>query len=259
MTDSLIHYDDKHISTVQLQMIDTRDTHIPSFIRPVYYHTRGHAITARVISGWVGSDWVSCRCRLERCMWLLKLMDLRETGRLSWGWNCGPSYVGLPKELQVIRLLLDQQSKAEFEWMSYSNLRLQVCIPSEFLVNPNIRHVKRRRGIVNIIGGGHDECFGIQGLDQLLRRVHHLHQPPYLAPHFYVSALSPSIIFGPLHLSPTILHADAIDVLDDDNSDDHDGGDKEEEQLGLQLERRRNPSRNQQPPRCGTHSARRHR
>ncbi|MBA0828162.1 hypothetical protein Goarm_012875 [Gossypium armourianum] len=52
------------------------------------------------------------------------------------------SYVGLLEELEDIRLLLDQQSEAEFEWTSYSDLRIRECIPFEFLVNPNIWHVK---------------------------------------------------------------------------------------------------------------------
>ncbi|MBA0566714.1 hypothetical protein Golob_011507 [Gossypium lobatum] len=29
-----------------------------------------------------------------------------------------------------------------FKWMLYSNPRIQECIPSKFLVNPNIWHVK---------------------------------------------------------------------------------------------------------------------
>ncbi|KAA3483776.1 serine/threonine-protein phosphatase 7 long form-like protein isoform X3 [Gossypium australe] len=53
-----------------------------------------------------------------------------------------PSYVGLPDELQDIRLLLDQRSKAEFEWTSYSDPGIQECISFEFLVNSNIWHVK---------------------------------------------------------------------------------------------------------------------
>ncbi|KAK5811439.1 hypothetical protein PVK06_026770 [Gossypium arboreum] len=32
----------------------------------VYYHSGGRAITAWVIGGWIGSDWVSSRSRLER-------------------------------------------------------------------------------------------------------------------------------------------------------------------------------------------------
>ncbi|KAK5844614.1 hypothetical protein PVK06_000754 [Gossypium arboreum] len=57
-------------------------------------------------------------------------------------WNHEPSYVGLLEELQNIRLLLDQRLKVDFEWTSYFYLRIQKCILSEFLMNPNIWHVK---------------------------------------------------------------------------------------------------------------------
>ncbi|MBA0879270.1 hypothetical protein Goshw_014983 [Gossypium schwendimanii] len=39
-------------------------------------------------------------------------------------------------------ITLDQQLEADFEWTSYSDLRIRECIPFEFLVNPNIWHVK---------------------------------------------------------------------------------------------------------------------
>ncbi|KAK5794413.1 hypothetical protein PVK06_035638 [Gossypium arboreum] len=91
--------------------METRDTHILSFKRQVYNHTLGLVVTGRVIGGWIGSDWVNCRCRLESCMqvnvrqgsrhdfwcsgiyelvenkfqWLLQLMDFREEGRLNEG------------------------------------------------------------------------------------------------------------------------------------------------------------------------------
>ncbi|KAG8485560.1 hypothetical protein CXB51_018921 [Gossypium anomalum] len=48
--------------------MEIRDTHILSSMWRVYYHTRGHKVTARVIDGWIGNDWVSCHSQLERCM-----------------------------------------------------------------------------------------------------------------------------------------------------------------------------------------------
>ncbi|MBA0795795.1 hypothetical protein Gohar_006630 [Gossypium harknessii] len=45
--------------------------------------------------------------------WYLKLVDFREVGELSWGWNHGLSYVGLLDDLRDIQLLLDQQLEAE--------------------------------------------------------------------------------------------------------------------------------------------------
>ncbi|MBA0707762.1 hypothetical protein Golax_019780, partial [Gossypium laxum] len=56
------------------------------------------------------------------------------------GWNNDKSHVGIPNELEDIRLLLDQRSKVEFEWMSYSDLKFQECIPTKFLANHNIWH-----------------------------------------------------------------------------------------------------------------------
>ncbi|MFQ6625945.1 hypothetical protein Gotur_005671, partial [Gossypium turneri] len=45
--------------------------------------------------------------------WYLKVVDFREVGELSWGWNHGLSYVGLLDDLRDIQLLLDQQLEAE--------------------------------------------------------------------------------------------------------------------------------------------------
>ncbi|MBA0678441.1 hypothetical protein Goari_019787, partial [Gossypium aridum] len=55
-------------------------------------------------------------------------------------WNNDKSHVGIPNELEDIRLLLDQRSKAEFEWISFSDLKFQECIPTKFLANHNIWH-----------------------------------------------------------------------------------------------------------------------
>ncbi|KAK5839924.1 hypothetical protein PVK06_008780 [Gossypium arboreum] len=61
---------------------------------------------------------------------------------LLTSWNQGLSYVELPNKLRDIQLLLDQRSKEEFEWTPYFDPTIQECILSEFLVNPNIWHVK---------------------------------------------------------------------------------------------------------------------
>ncbi|MBA0671737.1 hypothetical protein Goklo_029126 [Gossypium klotzschianum] len=46
-------------------------------------------------------------------------------------WNHELSYVGLSEELEDFSLLLDQQSKAKFEWMSYADIDIIYCILSE--------------------------------------------------------------------------------------------------------------------------------
>ncbi|KAH1056103.1 hypothetical protein J1N35_034168 [Gossypium stocksii] len=50
--------------------------------------------------------------------------------------------MGILNKLEDMQLLLDQQSKPEFGWMSYSDPRIQEYIPIEFLINHNIRNVK---------------------------------------------------------------------------------------------------------------------
>ncbi|MFQ6627151.1 hypothetical protein Gotur_005798, partial [Gossypium turneri] len=61
---------------------------------------------------------------LVHLRWLLKLVDFRATGELSWGsvvlatlyremWNHPASYAGLPSCLEDIQLLLDQKSEAQ--------------------------------------------------------------------------------------------------------------------------------------------------
>ncbi|MBA0778240.1 hypothetical protein Gotri_006131 [Gossypium trilobum] len=49
-------------------------------------------------------------------------------------WNYGSSYARLMKELRDIQLLLNHRSEAK-------DLTIRECIPSEFLVNPNIWYV----------------------------------------------------------------------------------------------------------------------
>ncbi|KAK5775166.1 hypothetical protein PVK06_043035 [Gossypium arboreum] len=58
------------------------------------------------------------------------------------GWNHSASYVGIPTSLEDIRLLLDQRSKAQFQWTPYEDLTTRAVIPDEFFQNPNIWHVK---------------------------------------------------------------------------------------------------------------------
>ncbi|KAG8492204.1 hypothetical protein CXB51_009868 [Gossypium anomalum] len=52
------------------------------------------------------------------------------------------SYVGIPTALEDIRLLLDQQSEAQFQWISYEDFTIRAVIPDEFFQNLNIWHVK---------------------------------------------------------------------------------------------------------------------
>ncbi|MBA0625223.1 hypothetical protein Godav_010449 [Gossypium davidsonii] len=52
------------------------------------------------------------------------------------------SYVGIPTALEDIRLLLDQWSKAHFQWTPYDDPAIGVVISNEFFQNPNIWHIK---------------------------------------------------------------------------------------------------------------------
>ncbi|MBA0785097.1 hypothetical protein Gotri_000168, partial [Gossypium trilobum] len=105
---------------------------------------------------------------LVHLIWLLKLIDFRVAGELSWGsavlatlyremcgatrpnkakiggclWNHPVSYVGLPSCLEDIRLLLDQKSEAQFEWTTYEDPAIRAVIPDEYFQNPNAWHVK---------------------------------------------------------------------------------------------------------------------
>ncbi|MFQ6630513.1 hypothetical protein Gotur_008490 [Gossypium turneri] len=102
---------------------------------------------------------------LVHLRWLLKLVDFRRAGELSWRltvlatfvrgdvssdetrknqdwWNHTPSHVGLPTEFEDILLLLDQQLEADFEWEPYEDPTIRVVIPDDFFVNSNAWHVK---------------------------------------------------------------------------------------------------------------------
>ncbi|MFQ6634315.1 hypothetical protein Gotur_010701 [Gossypium turneri] len=52
------------------------------------------------------------------------------------------SYARLPTSLKDIRLLLDQQSKAQFQWTSYEDPAIRAVIPDEYFQNPNAWQVK---------------------------------------------------------------------------------------------------------------------
>ncbi|KAG8482226.1 hypothetical protein CXB51_026956 [Gossypium anomalum] len=112
---------------------------------------------------------------LVHLRWLLKLVDFRATGELSWGfavlatlykemcgamrpnkakiggclsllqswarWNHSTSYVGIPTSLEDMRLVLNQRSEAQFQWTPYEDLAIRAVISDEFLQNPNTWHV----------------------------------------------------------------------------------------------------------------------
>ncbi|KAG8473372.1 hypothetical protein CXB51_035478 [Gossypium anomalum] len=113
---------------------------------------------------------------LVHLRWMLKLIDFKAAGELSWGsvvlatlykemcgatrpnkakiggclsllqsstqWNHSVSYVGIPTSLEDIRLLLNQRSKAEFQWTPYEDPVIRAVIQDEFFQNPNVWHVK---------------------------------------------------------------------------------------------------------------------
>ncbi|KAG8485522.1 hypothetical protein CXB51_019052 [Gossypium anomalum] len=57
-------------------------------------------------------------------------------------WNHSASYARLPTCLEDIRLLLEQQSEAQFQWTPYEDPAIRAVIPDEYLQNPNAWHVK---------------------------------------------------------------------------------------------------------------------
>ncbi|KAH1031346.1 hypothetical protein J1N35_043520 [Gossypium stocksii] len=48
----------------------------------------------------------------------------------------------MPISLENIRLLFDQRSEAQFQWIPYEDQTIRAVIPDEFFQNPNIWHVK---------------------------------------------------------------------------------------------------------------------
>ncbi|MFQ6665705.1 hypothetical protein Gotur_032332, partial [Gossypium turneri] len=152
------------------------------------------AYILQIIGGYLMPDLSR---NLVHLRWLLKLVDFRAAGELSWGsavlatlylemcgatlpnkvkiggclsllqswarfrfpflrprvdhpytfslitrWNQPASYARLPTSLENIRLLLDQQSEAQFQWTPYEDPVIRAVIPDEYLQNPNAWHVK---------------------------------------------------------------------------------------------------------------------
>ncbi|KAG8489213.1 hypothetical protein CXB51_017214 [Gossypium anomalum] len=205
-------------------MVETRDTHFPSSMRRMYYHSGGCALIARVTSGWVRSDW-DCSHRLESGMqrtfgagsgdnfwrsdrnglvrrnfgkldedstevereqharayilmiiegiltpdksrnlvhlrWLLKLINFRETRELNLGFAAlswvryrllflrpeenYPYTFPLVESWAELHEIIEgvMRYTTSFEWTPFKDWTIRECIPSEFLVNPNIWHVK---------------------------------------------------------------------------------------------------------------------
>ncbi|KAG8503545.1 hypothetical protein CXB51_001488 [Gossypium anomalum] len=152
------------------------------------------AYILEMIGGYLMPDLLR---NLVHLRWLLKLVDFRAAGKLSWGsavlatlykeicgatrpnkakiggclsllqswvrfrfpflryrvdhpytfplitrWNHSASYVRILTSLEDIRLLLDQRSEAEFQWIPYEDLTIRAVILDEFFQNPNVWHVK---------------------------------------------------------------------------------------------------------------------
>ncbi|KAH1083509.1 hypothetical protein J1N35_023270 [Gossypium stocksii] len=66
---------------------------------------------------------------LVHLRWLLKLVDFRAAGELSWGST-------------VLATLYREMCGATFEWTPYDDPAIRAVIPDEFFQNPNIWHVK---------------------------------------------------------------------------------------------------------------------
>ncbi|KAH1056959.1 hypothetical protein J1N35_035024 [Gossypium stocksii] len=66
---------------------------------------------------------------LVHLRWLLKLVDFRAAGELSWG-------------SAVLTTLYREMCGATFEWTPYEDPAIRAVIPDEFFQNPNIWHIK---------------------------------------------------------------------------------------------------------------------
>ncbi|KHG05082.1 hypothetical protein F383_30767 [Gossypium arboreum] len=88
-------------------------------------------------------------------------------------WNNLVRHNGIPTELKDIWLALDQQTKEEFVWMSYVDLRIQECVPSKFLVNCNIWHVKVPLIIFTMV-----EMYGSDRVMRQFKCMQHIPLPP---------------------------------------------------------------------------------
>ncbi|KAH1064484.1 hypothetical protein J1N35_029471 [Gossypium stocksii] len=179
--------------------VETRDAHIPSSMWRVYYHSRRYAVAIGIAGRWIIRGYLmpDLSRTLVHLRWLLKLVDFRTAGELSWGftvlttlyreicratiptkakiggclsllqswaryrlpflrprvnhphtfplimrWNHLASYIGIPTSPEDIRLLLDQRSEVQFEWILYEDSAIRAVIPDEFFQNLNIWHVK---------------------------------------------------------------------------------------------------------------------
>ncbi|MBA0702172.1 hypothetical protein Goari_022720 [Gossypium aridum] len=58
-----------------------------------------------------------------------RFLFLRPRVNHSYTFSLITSYVGIPTALENIRLLLDQRSEAQFQWIPYENSAIQAVIP----------------------------------------------------------------------------------------------------------------------------------
>ncbi|MBA0702629.1 hypothetical protein Goari_022144 [Gossypium aridum] len=170
MTSSLIRFNDKHIFAAQAIMGFTHnlskslDTEIHGYLQDArFLHVSCECtITLNDISLQIGFSEDElvvtgstvilgkenlCETFLgKKLRRATKLDKMSIDGYLlllqSWAWNYGLSYVGPTKQLEDIRLLLDQRLKAEFEWMLYADPNIIECVPLEFLAIRSIWEVK---------------------------------------------------------------------------------------------------------------------
>ncbi|KAH1128625.1 hypothetical protein J1N35_000003 [Gossypium stocksii] len=124
-------------------------------------------------------------------------------------WNYVLSHVGLPNELQDIRLLLDQWLETEFEWKPYEDPVIRKVIFNKFFVNSNARHVKVLLVVyatVEIHETNRDpwQAISVQGIGEALTSPYELDSWTSI---------------------PDVLHTYAIYFLDDDDVDDDDTND----------------------------------
>ncbi|MBA0648221.1 hypothetical protein Goklo_015985 [Gossypium klotzschianum] len=109
-------------STIELKWLEDNFKDLDGSLSPLKREQYARMYILRLIGGVLMADKSQTFVYLRL---LLQLVDLKKEGGLSWGSTMLTMfYVGLPEELEDIRLLLDQQSE------------------TDFLVNPNIWHMK---------------------------------------------------------------------------------------------------------------------
>ncbi|KAH1129459.1 hypothetical protein J1N35_000837, partial [Gossypium stocksii] len=123
--------------------VETRDTHILSFMWGVYHHFGGSVVTGGVTGGLARTHQVRFRILFievesiwagyERHSWCWGMIRLKYKE-----WNHSPNYKGIPTTLKDIQLLLGQRSEAHFQWTPYEDPTIRAVILDEFLQNPNI-------------------------------------------------------------------------------------------------------------------------